>query len=198
LSRLYALVLAAGLGSRFGGRKLLSPWRGGMLLDGTLAMALDSPTHAVFVVTGADGVEVSAAAQTFAERRGQADRLNLVTAHDYAQGLSASLKAGLAALPQDASGALVFLGDMPVVPVDVSGKLANALANGALAAAPVHRGRRGNPVGLSRAVFDTVSRLEGDQGARMVLDELGPRLALVEIEDDGVLIDVDRPGDAPA
>jgi molybdenum cofactor cytidylyltransferase len=183
LSILYTLVLAAGLGSRFGGRKLLSPWRGGVLLDGALGVALDSPTQAVFLVTGADAVEVAAAARSFAQERLQDERLNIVTARDYAQGLSASLKSGLAALPSDTSGALVFLGDMP---------------DGAVAAAPIHRGRRGNPVGLSRALFSALSHLDGDQGARTVLDGLGPGLALVETEDDGVLIDVDHPGEAPA
>jgi molybdenum cofactor cytidylyltransferase len=198
LSGLYALVLAAGQGSRFGGRKLLSPWRGGVLLDGALAVALDSPAQAVMLVTGADAEDVAAAARGLADRRGQGGRLNLVFARRHAEGLSASLRAGLAALPNDASGVLVFLGDMPVIPPDVPVRLAAALAEGAIAAAPVRRGQRGNPVALSRALFAQIEALSGDRGARAVLDGLGKRLVLVEIEDDGVLIDVDRPGDTPA
>ncbi|HVY34351.1 MAG TPA: nucleotidyltransferase family protein [Caulobacteraceae bacterium] len=198
MSALYALVLAAGLGSRFGGRKLLSPWRGGVLLDGALAVALDSPAEAVFLVIGSDGAEVASAAQTLAQTRGQANRLRIVEAADFADGLSASLRAGLAALPAEASGVLVFLGDMPVVPRDLDAQLAQALAVGALASAPIRNGQRGNPVGLSSALFAQLTQLTGDKGARAVLDGLGAQLTLIPTEDDGVLIDVDRPGEAPA
>lgn len=198
MSTLYALVLAAGAGSRFGGRKMLSPWRGGVLLDGALAVALDSPAGAVFLVTGADGAEVASAAQTLARTRDQARRLRIVAAHDYADGLSASLRAGLAALPAEASGVLVFLGDMPLVPPYLAVQLADALAGGALAAAPIRNGQRGNPVGLSSVLFAQLAQLTGDRGARAVLDGLGAQLTLIPTEDDGVLIDVDRPGEAPA
>ncbi len=198
MSRLYALVLAAGQGARFGGRKLLSPWRGGILLDGALAVALDAPVEAVLLVTGSDGPEVATAGRDFAERRGQGGRLTVVTAHNFAEGLSASLRAGLAALPADAAGVIVFLGDMPVVPSDIPARLAQALAQGAPAAAPIHKGQRGNPVALSRALFPDLALLTGDKGARSLLDGLGEQLALIETESNGILIDVDKPGQAPA
>jgi molybdenum cofactor cytidylyltransferase len=197
VSGLHALVLAAGLGSRFGGRKLISPWRGGVLLDGALSVALDSPVEAVLLVVGADGPQVAAAARALAERRGQAGRLVVVTAHDFAEGLSASLRAGLAALPPQASGVLVFLGDMPVIPSDMPAQLAGALAAGALAAAPTCQGKRGHPVALSRSLFPALAGLSGDRGARSVLEGLGETLTLIETDDPGVLIDVDRPGEAP-
>jgi len=198
LSGLYALVLAAGKGARFGGRKLLSPWRGGALLDGALAVALAAPVEAVVLVTGSDADEVAAAGRDFAARRGRNERLTVVTAHDFAEGLSASLRAGLAALPGDAAGVLVFLGDMPVVPPDIAPKLACALADGASAAAPVHKGRRGHPVAFSRMLFPDLAALTGDKGARGLLDRLGDGMALIQTESDGVLIDVDWPGQAPA
>ena len=197
MSRLYALVLAAGQGARFGGRKLLSPWRGGVLLDGALTAALAAPVEGVLLVTGPNAAE-AAAGRDLAERLGQGERLTIVAALDCALGLSASLRAGLAALPTDASGVLVFLGDMPVIPPDVPARLADALADGAPAAAPIHNGQRGNPVALSRALFADLAALTGDRGARGLLDGLGERLALVETDSDGVLIDVDRPGEAPA
>jgi molybdenum cofactor cytidylyltransferase len=194
---LYALVLAAGLGSRFGGGKLLAPWRGGVLLDGALAAALDSPAEAVLLITGAEGPAVAAAGRALAERRGQGGRLRCLLNADHAQGLSTSLKAGLAALPDEAAGVLVFLGDMPLVPPGLADRLAAALASGALAAAPVSQGRRGNPVAVSRALFPALWAISGDQGARPVLDTLGDRLVLIATDDDGVLLDVDRPEDLP-
>jgi molybdenum cofactor cytidylyltransferase len=75
--------------------------------------------------------------------------------------------------------------------------MAQALIDGALAAAPVYHGRRGNPVLLDRTLFPQLLALTGDAGARGVLQSLGDRLALVESPDDGVLFDVDERGDLP-
>ncbi len=189
MSGLYAILLAAGSGSRFGGGKLMAPWRGGVLLDGALAAARAAPVRSVLAVVGADpAVEAWLA--------GKAARV--VRAQDHALGLSASLKAGVAALPEDATGALVFLGDMPLVPHAVLPPLAAALAAGALAAAPQFQGRLGNPAAFSAALFPRVMGLDGDRGARPLLESLGEALARIEAPDAGVLLDVDRPGDLPA
>jgi molybdenum cofactor cytidylyltransferase len=96
-------------------------------------------------------------------------------------------------LPLDAEGAFVFLGDMPRIPTEVLGPLAAAIAAGRVAAAPVCAGRRGHPAIFARALFPDLVALSGDQGARSVLERVGPML--VETSDDGVLFDVDRPGD---
>ena len=96
--RLEAVVLAAGAGARFGGGKLLAPWGEGVLLDAALAPAFAAPVRCVTVVTGADGPAVGAAASAFAARHGQGARLRLVHAPDHAEGMGASLRAGVASL----------------------------------------------------------------------------------------------------
>lgn len=186
---LEAVVLAAGSGVRFGGGKLLAPWGDGLLLDAALAAAFAAPVRGVTVVTGADAEAVAAAARAFNPA------VRIVHAADHAEGMGASLRAAIASLPADAEGAFVFLGDMPRVPVAVLPKLAAALAQGARAAAPMFQGRRGNPVLLGRELFPDLLRLTGDAGARSVLQGLGELLALIEAPDDGVLFDVDEPGD---
>lgn len=196
-SSLDALVLAAGAGARFGGGKLLAPWRGGVLLGGALAAAFAAPARKVTVVWGADR-RVADAANAWASAQGEEHRLVLVEAAAHADGLSASLKAGLASLPPDSAGAFVFLGDMPRVPHTVLEPLAQALAGGAAAAAPTFEGRRGHPVLLGKALFAQLAVLEGDRGAGALLTRLGPGLATVAAADDGVLYDVDRPEDLPA
>lgn len=189
---LEAIVLAAGAGVRFGGAKLTSPWCGGALIDGALSVALAAPVRSVWLVTGADPA-VAQAAKAFVAARGQTDRLTLVHAAGHTEGMAASLRAGLAALPPDAAGVFVFLGDMPRIPREIAARLARALVGGVLAAAPMFAGRRGHPVLFARALFAELSALAGDTGARAVLDRLGPGLALIEAPDDGVLFDVDRP-----
>lgn len=184
-----AIVLAAGSGSRFGGRKLLAAYGDGVLLDAALAAAFAAPVGRVIVVTGADAEAVMAAARAFDPR------VQIVHAADHAEGMGASLRTGIAQVGPDAAGAFVFLGDMPRVPHGVLKGLAVAVGAGAPAAAPVWEGRRGNPVLLGRRLFGDLLRLTGDQGARSVLKGLEGELVLVEAPDDGVLFDVDEPGD---
>jgi molybdenum cofactor cytidylyltransferase len=186
---LEAVVLAAGSGTRFGGGKLLAAWDAGVLLEAALSAAYAAPVRSVTVVIGADAEAVAAAARSFDPRT------LIVHAPDYAQGMGASLRAGIASLPADCDGVFVFLGDMPRVPAEVLPRMALALRDGALAAAPVWQGRRGNPVLLDRTLFPQILALTGDAGARGVLQGLGDQLALIESPNDGVLFDVDTPDD---
>ena len=195
-TRLDAIVLCAGAGSRFGGGKLLAPWGDGLLLEGALAAAFAAPVRTVSVVWGADR-GVPAAAEAFAARVGGTDRLRLVHAERHAEGMAASLKAGVEGLDVGSEGAFVFLGDMPRIPAKVAGALADAIAAGAPAAAPAFAGRRGHPVLFTSALYPALLDLSGDRGAAPVLAGLGVRLALVAAADDGVLFDVDRPDDLP-
>ncbi len=186
---LEAIVLAAGSGSRFGGGKLTASWDAGILLEGALAAAYAAPVRSVTVVIGADAEAVAAAARSFDPRT------VIVHAPDYTEGMGASLRTGIASLPHDADGVFVFLGDMPRVPASVLPQMAQALIDGALAAAPSFQGRRGNPVLLDRTLFPQLLALTGDAGARGVLQGLGSQLALIESPNDGVLFDVDTQQD---
>ena len=184
-----AIVLAAGSGVRFGGGKLTAPYHGVPLLHAALVAARAAPVRSVTVVTGAGADAVSAAARAFDPA------IRIVHAADHAEGMAASLRAGVVTLPVDADAAFLFLGDMPHVPHGVLDPLAEAIRGGARAAAPVFQGKRGHPVVLSRALFAAVGELTGDTGARPLLAGLGARLVLVEAPDDGVLFDVDTPAD---
>jgi molybdenum cofactor cytidylyltransferase len=190
--RLEAIVLAGGAGIRFGGRKLTAPWRGGRLIDGALAAAFAAPVRSVIVVTGADP-GVCPAAQALATGIAQAHRLKLIHADDHAEGMGATLRTAVAALPSDADGAFVFLGDMPLIPPDVPPRLAAALMAGAQAVAPHFEGQRGHPVLFGRSLFPALRATAGDEGARAVLQSLGGSLSTVESTDPGILFDVDRP-----
>lgn len=187
-------MLAGGAGTRFGGAKLTSPWRGGALIDGALAAAVAAPVRSVTIVTGADPA-VEAAVRRFAGRAGAEARVRVVHCPGHAEGMGATLRAGVSSLPVDAAGAFVFLGDMPRIPVRVLPELAAAVGRGAPAAAPAFEGQRGHPVLFSAGVFPQLRALAGDEGARSTLRALGDRLALVPTDDPGVLFDVDRPAD---
>jgi molybdenum cofactor cytidylyltransferase len=116
-----------------------------------------------------------------------------VHAPDADAGLSASLRTGLAALPQDWGAVLVMLGDMPFVRPETLAMLAARLAGGAGAVVPVHRDRRGNPAGFARRHWPRLMALSGDRGASALLDPL--RAVEVPVSDPGILLDLDRPED---
>jgi molybdenum cofactor cytidylyltransferase len=113
---------------------------------------------------------------------------------DYATGLASSLKAGIRALPPDAAGALVALSDMPGVKTADLDRLIDAFiaAGGKAIVRATHNGKRGNPVILPRALFAEVERLEGDTGARQIV-ESAP-LDVIDVElGEAASLDVDTP-----
>lgn len=193
-ARCDAVVLGAGAGRRFGGRKLLAPFEGRPLAAGALDAAFAAPVRRVLLVTDGDR-ELAAFAREHARALGRDADLQVVVAADAAEGMGASLRAGIEALPPDSDGAFVFLGDMPRVPPDLARDLIRALAPGVDAVAPRRAGRRGHPVLFGRGCFPALRALGGDVGAREVLAVMGDRLALVDTFHAGVLFDVDRPED---
>ncbi len=180
--RVGVLVLAAGQAARMGASKLTLPLHGRPVLAHVLEAAAAAGLPAL-VVTGAHAAEV----------RRAAGAVPAVHAPGHAEGLSASLRAGLAAVPEAWSAVLVALGDMPAVRAGTYRALAEALAAGAPAVVPVHGRRRGNPAGFSRACFPALMALRGDCGARGLLDRLGVRE--LPVDDPGILLDLDRPED---
>ncbi|HKC33609.1 MAG TPA: NTP transferase domain-containing protein, partial [Xanthobacteraceae bacterium] len=114
---------------------------------------------------------------------------------DFAQGLSTSLKAGLAALPAGADGAIVCLGDMPQVDAGLIDCLVAAFEpeKGALVVVPTIAGKRGNPVVWSRRFFADLSRLDGDVGARHLIGAYPEAVVEVPVTGRAAFVDVDTP-----
>jgi molybdenum cofactor cytidylyltransferase len=190
----HALLLAAGAGRRFGGGKLLAPWRGRPLATWALEAALRAPVVGVTVVVAPGGEELQAVLRAAHAAVADAPPLRVVTAEDAAEGMGASLRAGVGAIPPGVA-ILLFLADMPAVPPGLAGELLRTLEAGALAAAPVCEDRRGHPVALAGSLRPALLALGGDSGAREVLRSLNDRLRLVDTPDRGVLFDVDTPQD---
>lgn len=197
-ARIDAVILAAGAGRRFAkhseARKLLAPFEGRPLIAGALDAAFAAPARRVLLVTGGDP-DLAGTARDHVLSLGRAYDFDIIVAPDAAEGMGASLRAAVDALPPDSDAVFVFLGDMPRVPPSLARDLARALVPGFDAVAPCFAGRRGHPVLFGKACYPALRTLEGDVGARAVLEALGERLALVDASDAGVLFDVDRPED---
>lgn len=187
MSRVAAIVLAAGEGRRMGGRnKLLAELDGRSLVRRVAEAVLASRARPLIVVTGHDrDALVAALAGLQAE---------FVFNPDYVGGLSTSLKRGLAAVPESADGALVLLADMPLVSGPDLDRSIGAFSdrNGGAIVVPTHRGQRGNPVLWPRPYFAELMAVEGDKGGRDVLARNSSAIVNVEM-DEAILVDFDTP-----
>ncbi len=183
-----ALVLAAGRSTRMGAiNKLIAEIGGKPLVRIAAEQALASRAAPVIVVTGHEREKVEAALDGLPVR--------LVHNPDYAEGLGTSLKAGIAAVPAAADGAIVCLGDMPQVSAALIDKLIAGFdpERGALVVVPSIAGRRGNPVLWSRRFFPDLMQVQGDIGARHLIGAYTEAVVEVPVEGDAALIDVDTP-----
>ncbi len=186
-----AAILAAGRSRRAGaGNKLLARLHGKPLVVHAAEAALAAGAEPVLVVIGHDGARVHAALADLPVGR--------VENPDYSAGMGRSLATAVAALPAEPAGLLVLLGDMPWVRSDHLEALSGAFRSsaGTAVCVPVHAGRRGNPVLWPRRLFGRLSALDGDEGARSLLqDAAAEPVHAVDIGDDGVLRDVDTAAD---
>ena len=182
-----AVVLAAGQSSRMrGSNKLLASLGGEKLIRRTVACVLASRVSGSIVVSGHEGDLVEAALAGL--------DLEHVRNLDFASGLSTSLKAGIAALPATADGAIVILGDMPGITGADIDRLIDMFrtSGGGSVVRAVYNGKRGNPVILPRALFDAVARLEGDKGARHLIETA--EIGVIDVEiGPGAALDIDTP-----
>ncbi|AHJ66681.1 NTP transferase domain-containing protein [Granulibacter bethesdensis] len=188
--RIAVVILAAGLSRRMGSRhKLLQPGPDGRaMITHVVDQALQSRASEVVVVLGNHAEEMRSALAT--------RDLTIMVAADYAQGLSASLRAGIAAIEETADAVLVCLGDMPFVSHRVMDRLMAAFDPiHAPIVAPVWEGQRGNPVLWGARFYRDLSRLSGDRGAASLLDRWQHRLCRLSMEDGACLIDIDTPDD---
>jgi molybdenum cofactor cytidylyltransferase len=190
--RIAALVLAAGQSRRMGpDNKLLAEIDGKPMVVRAVEAALASQAEPVIVVTGHQRDRVEAALAG----------LDLRSVHnpDYAQGLSTSLRRGLAALPAGTDGVVVALGDMPRVEAAAIDRLIAAFdpLEGRAICVPTWDGKRGNPVLFASRFLAEMQEIAGDVGARHLIGEYPDLVAEVAMDETdaghGVLLDVDTP-----
>jgi molybdenum cofactor cytidylyltransferase len=182
------ILLAAGSATRFGGAKLLAP-----LQDRTPVgvRALANLVGAVDTVVAIVRPDDSVLAKLLG---GQGARVSACPCAD--EGMGTSLAWGVRASPL-AGAWIIALADMPWIAPQTVARVADALRAGAAIAVPRSDGARGHPVGIAASFFGELVALSGDEGAKHLLRTHAASLRWIDVDDRGILRDIDTPGDLP-
>jgi molybdenum cofactor cytidylyltransferase len=180
------LLLAAGASQRFGSDKLLTRLADGQPIAVAAASTLRPACDRLIAVIR-PGAEELALLLTKAG-------CEIVVAADAVQGMGTSLATGVRATA-DANGWIVALADMPYIGSHTHQRVRNCLQAGASLVATQYHQRRGHPVGFARTWFSQLTALTGDQGGKTLLQNNAHQLTLCEVDDPGVLRDIDEVAD---
>lgn len=191
-----AIVLAAGTSSRMGSLKQLLLYRGRTLLQHVIETLSRSKVDKIVVVLGHRQAEVAETLEGLP--------VHLVINENYADGQSSSVKAGLKALlglrslkapGNSREGVLFVLGDQPLLKTETINLLIdNFIAKGGIVA-PYYHGTRGNPVLFDLSYLSEFELLQGDTGAREIINRHSDELHKIEVTDPGIIMDIDTPED---
>jgi molybdenum cofactor cytidylyltransferase len=184
-----AIVLAAGPSTRMGFCKQLAIIKGKTMIEHVVDVALNSKVNEIILVLGFMAEKIS-------EKFQDKPKLKIVFNRDYLAGLSSSVKAGVNAVSASSKAAVFLLGDQPLVKPSTINRLIEAyLETDRLLVVPTYRGRRGNPILIDRTLFNELRKVSGDLGGRILLAKYSKEVLEVEVEDSGILLDVDNVGD---
>jgi molybdenum cofactor cytidylyltransferase len=183
-----AVILAAGGSSRMGTPKQLLPFRGITLLRRAIETAQSVPVEQVIVVLGANAERLAPEVE--------ATGSTIVLNDQWSEGVSTSLRGGLAAVAPEARGVFVYPADMPLITVEVLRELARRQQlSGRPGSMTEVGGVRGVPVFLTRSLFPSLMIQEGDVGGAQYLRAHPDVIEAVHFADPDLVRDVDRPED---
>ncbi len=183
--RVAGIILAAGMSTRMGATKQLLMFHGKPLLENVVANARAAGfLSPLIIVLGHHASEI--------RQKIAFEDVRVVIAKEYHTGQSASLKAGLSAIPESCDGVLFLLGDQPFITAGIIGKIVAAFNRSAAdIIIPTYGGKRGNPVLIARSLFPQLFSISGDVGARCLFNSNPDRVMEIKMEDEKACLDID-------
>lgn len=183
-----AIVLAAGQSRRMGAQKLLLPFRGKPMIAVVVDELLRSSIDEVIVVTGKSGNAIS---EVLVGRD-----VHLVTNTDPDSEMLQSVRCGLTAVAEDSEAVVVALGDQPAISADVVGALSHAFRTTDRGiVVPKYKGKRGHPLLVSTDHREEILKCHEGRGMRGLLESHPQDVFELEVNNAGVLEDIDLPED---
>ena len=190
-SRVGAIILAAGKSTRMGEAKQLLRLRESTVLGETVENIRGAGLDEIVLVLGsfAETIQQQFPASAF-------EGLKVVVNQAYGQGMASSLQEGLSALNPQIDAALIVLADQPFTRPETFGQIVDQYRRSdAQIVIPTYKGSRGNPVLLDRSVFPEIMALSGDIGCRAIFGSHPEGIVKVEVDDVGILLDIDNKAD---
>jgi len=180
------VILAAGESKRMGLPKVLLPVGGKPMIRRVAECLLDAGLGEVIVVTGASSSEIGAALRGLGIR--------IVPYNGPVVGMGHSIACSVGAVSESASGFLIALGDMPDVLPRTVQSLVETQSPGRIVV-PRFQGQPGHPVVFGSQFRCDLEGLDGDEGAKRILQANLERVVWMDVDDAGILRDYDEPSD---
>lgn len=184
----WAIILAAGSARRMGSQKLLLPYGESTMIETVVDNVLASSIEHVMVVLGANQQEVRDALKN--------RPVQFCNNKDHEKGMLSSVQCGIRALTADAASVLIFLGDQPGIPPAVTNSVIEAYSEELYGIViPVHAHRRGHPLLVDMKYRKEIEQLDLEHGLRSLRHQFPNDVLEVEVEEPGILVDIDTPAD---
>ncbi len=182
------VILAAGMSRRLGRPKQLLPLQNKCLLQWVVEAALGSKLERVVLVLGHRAQAIAAAMEDHLRH----PRLDIVNNEHYMEGMGQSLRAGLLEVKDRFPSAMFLLGDQPLMDSGTIDLLLERFwDSGKEICVPVHEGMRRNPTIFGQRYYEQLLAIEGDQGARHLIEANPENVLYVEIRNSSLFVDVD-------
>jgi len=184
------IILAAGQSKRMKkNNKLLMKYKDQSILSHVITASSKSKATKTIIVLGHQNELIEK----------HINDLDIIVANNstYKKGLSSSLKKGISALPEDCDAAIIMLADMPKIKPELINNLIDNYdpLNNKCIVAPSYKGKRGNPILIGRKFFPDILNLQGDMGAKNILDKNSNNIYFIPQSDSSILIDIDTKND---
>lgn len=180
----WAIILAAGSSIRMGSQKLLLPYHDSSMIETVIDNVLGSRIDKVMVVLGSDSDEIT---RTIGQKP-----VEICINPQPEKGMLSSVLCGLKAIPEEATAALVYLGDQPNIPPAITNMILEAYnedLHGIVI--PVHNHRRGHPLLVDLKYRRDINKLDLEQGLRSLMHLFPEDVLEVEVDEPGILVDID-------
>jgi len=184
-----AVVLAAGESVRMKTPKQILPWGDKTVLESivTKLMKCQYIDDEIIVVLGGNFEKIIPAFSMY-----EYHRLKIVKNKNYKKGMLTSVWNGLNSLSNNSEYILFTLGDMPLIKIETFNTLASfAIKNKTIILAPTYHGKRGHPLIVHKNQMPDIFQLSGPGGLRTLLSKHPERVTFHEIDDEGIIIDID-------
>lgn len=181
--KIYAIVLAGGEGKRAGGNKLSKVVDGKPMLQWVIESAKEAEFEGIILVSGKE--------KDFCEELSKIYNISHVYNENWNLGMGYTLKKGVENLPKEADGFAILLGDMPYIKKETLNTLIKEFSNYKEIVIPTFQGKKGHPPIFSTKYAEEMRRVFKDMGAREVIKNHQEKVKFIEVDDEGILIDID-------